>query len=108
MMLALEQRLGRLMGASLRMSLCKVFADVTVEHAKALVSSAEVIVSDRLHAHVLCMMLGIPHVMVDTRYGKISSFINTWTVDSELVELASSPKEAVEIARSLAARQRGA
>jgi exopolysaccharide biosynthesis predicted pyruvyltransferase EpsI len=107
-MLALERRLGRLMGPSLRMALCKIFADVTVDGAKNLASSAEVVVSDRLHAHVLCMMLGIPHVMVDTRYGKVSSFIHTWTESSDLVELARSPREAIEIARSLSGQRRDA
>jgi pyruvyl transferase EpsO len=36
-----------------------------------LFSGARRLVTDRLHAHVLAALMGIPHVVVDTGYGKI-------------------------------------
>lgn len=41
-------------------------------------SRAEIVVTDRLHAHIMCELLGIPHVVLDNSYGKISNFIRTW------------------------------
>ncbi|MFF2627063.1 polysaccharide pyruvyl transferase family protein [Kitasatospora griseola] len=43
-----------------------------------LLGSAGAVVTDRLHAHLLCLLLGIPHTVLDDRNGKISSYRNTW------------------------------
>jgi pyruvyl transferase EpsO len=101
-MLGLERRVGQFLADPLRTAVCNGAARVTVDTAKGLVSGADVVVSDRLHAHVLCSLLGIPHVVVDTRFGKISSFIDTWMGDCELVNVAESPHEAIEMARAIA------
>jgi exopolysaccharide biosynthesis predicted pyruvyltransferase EpsI len=76
-------------------------AQATVDDALRVVDSADVVVSDRLHAHVLCTMLGIPHVMLDTRYGKVRAFVETWTYGNNLVELADSASLALDQARRL-------
>ncbi len=60
-----------------------------------LLSRGRVVVTDRLHAHILCTMLGIPHVVLDNNYGKVQNFIAAWTSGSALVHRASSPEEAV-------------
>ena len=44
-------------------------------------SSAERVVTDRLHGHILCSLLGKPHVALDNSYGKISTFIDAWPKD---------------------------
>lgn len=44
-------------------------------------SSAEFVVTDRLHAHILCSMMGIPHAVFDNSYGKISRYIDAWQND---------------------------
>jgi pyruvyl transferase EpsO len=36
------------------------------------------VVTDRLHGHILCLLLGVPHQLVDNSYGKLSSFVTTW------------------------------
>jgi pyruvyl transferase EpsO len=36
------------------------------------------VVTDRLHAHILCVLLDMPHAIVDNSYGKLSSFVETW------------------------------
>lgn len=43
---------------------------------------------DRLHAHILLMLLDVPHVVIDSGYGKLSSFMADWTGQSPLVALA--------------------
>ncbi|MFF7841883.1 polysaccharide pyruvyl transferase family protein [Streptomyces ossamyceticus] len=44
-----------------------------------LLTSGRVAVTDRLHGHVLGLLLGLPHVLVPDRYGKIRSYWDTWT-----------------------------
>jgi pyruvyl transferase EpsO len=68
-----------------------------------ILGSSRVVVTDRLHGHILCLQLGIPHVCVDTSFRKIAPFVETWTADSELVHLVQDPREAVARARTLAA-----
>jgi exopolysaccharide biosynthesis predicted pyruvyltransferase EpsI len=61
-------------------------------------SQAELVITDRLHAHILCLLLNQRHVVVDNSYGKLSSFHDTWTAEFPLVRFASSWGEALELA----------
>jgi pyruvyl transferase EpsO len=69
-----------------------------------LVASAPVVVTDRLHAHVLCLLAGVPHVLVDTGYGKLRAFVDAWTAGHPLLRLAGGALEADAHARDLADR----
>lgn len=40
---------------------------------------APAVLTDRLHAHVLSILLDIPHVVLDNSYGKISATYQDWT-----------------------------
>ena len=60
-----------------------------------LLSRGRVVVTDRLHAHILCTMLGIPHVVLDNNYGKVQNFIASWTHGNPLVHRAATPEAAV-------------
>jgi pyruvyl transferase EpsO len=62
-----------------------------------LLSSAEFVITDRLHCHILCTLLGIPHIVLDNSYGKVSSFVDTWTKDSPLVTVAQSLNQAIDL-----------
>lgn len=55
-----------------------------------MLAAGEVVVTDRLHAHILCLLLEIPHVVVDTGYGKLTRFIGTWTEAAPDLRLAAS------------------
>ena len=66
-----------------------------------LLSRGKVVITDRLHAHILCLLLGIPHVLLDNSYGKVRRVHEAWTADAALVRWAASPAEAVAVARSL-------
>jgi pyruvyl transferase EpsO len=67
-----------------------------------LLSSADVVVTDRLHGHILCLLLGIPHVLLPDRYGKLSSFWRTWTNSSQLGTWCDSPDDALAASLDLA------
>lgn len=44
-----------------------------------LLSSGRIVISDRLHVHILCILMNKPHLLIDNIYGKISNFYYTWT-----------------------------
>ena len=69
-----------------------------------LLSSARVVITDRLHGHILCVLLGIPHVVLDNNYGKVRGFHETWTSGCSLAHWTESPTEALAIASALADR----
>jgi exopolysaccharide biosynthesis predicted pyruvyltransferase EpsI len=66
-----------------------------------LLSRGRVIITDRLHGHILGLLLGIPQVLVGDRYGKVKSFYESWTRDCPITSWADSEKEA-DTARSVA------
>jgi pyruvyl transferase EpsO len=45
------------------------------------------IVTDRLHAHLLASLLGIPNTLLDNSYGKNSAYFQTWTAALGLTRL---------------------
>jgi exopolysaccharide biosynthesis predicted pyruvyltransferase EpsI len=67
-----------------------------------LLSRGKVVVTDRLHGHILSLLLGIPHLLLDDRYGKLKSFYETWTAASGLATWADSPAEALQWAAARA------
>ena len=64
-------------------------------------SRGKVIVSDRLHAHILSVLLGKPNVILDNSYKKVTSFHSTWTPSVDNVLFASNATDAVEKAQYL-------
>ncbi len=74
---------------------------MTVVAAARQLSDALVVVSDRLHAHVLATLLGVPHVLVDGGYGKITSYVDTWRDLNPIGHVAASVDEALVRARAL-------
>jgi pyruvyl transferase EpsO len=67
------------------------------------ITGSRVVVTDRLHAHILATLAGIPSVVVDTGYGKIATFIDTFTADLPTTHRAGDAIEAAEIAAALLA-----
>ncbi|PVD31831.1 hypothetical protein C0Q70_07249 [Pomacea canaliculata] len=67
-----------------------------------------VVITDRLHGHILSVLLGIPHVLIDNPpYFKLSSFWRTWTAGLSNVALATSGGEALVKAQELLKRWSG-
>jgi exopolysaccharide biosynthesis predicted pyruvyltransferase EpsI len=61
-----------------REALYRAVAAERVRRAVDLLSSGRLVVTDRLHGHILCTVLGIPHDILDNSYGKLSGFVSTW------------------------------
>jgi exopolysaccharide biosynthesis predicted pyruvyltransferase EpsI/N-acetylglutamate synthase-like GNAT family acetyltransferase len=75
------------------------YAELRLGAGLRLLSSAGAVVTDRLHAGILCLLLDIPHVLLDDRSGKLSGFHDAWLTGIEGCEIADSPRRAVEAAR---------
>jgi exopolysaccharide biosynthesis predicted pyruvyltransferase EpsI len=76
-------------------------ANQRVDRGRRQLSRGRVVLTDRLHAHILSTMLGIPHVVLDNNYGKVQNFIASWTQGNPLVRRASTADEAVAMAVEL-------
>ncbi|MCK9900280.1 polysaccharide pyruvyl transferase [Parafrankia colletiae] len=70
-------------------------ARVSVETATGLLCTARYVVTDRLHAHVLCLLLGIRHTVFDNSYGKVGGTYEAWTSGSDIARWATSADEAL-------------
>jgi len=57
------------------------YARKEVLRGARLLARGRLVVTDRLHAHILCHLMGRPHIVLDNSYGKIFGFIETWPRD---------------------------
>ena len=71
-----------------------------------ILSRGKAVVTDRLHGHILSLLMGIPHVLLDNNNGKLRSFYETWTKGSALAVWADAPEEALTQGLVLARNQR--
>lgn len=78
-------------------------ARVRLLRGMRILSQGRVVVTDRLHAHVLSLLMGIPQVVLDNSDGKVSAFIETWTRGSAITREAAGVHDAAAVARSLLA-----
>ncbi len=76
-------------------------ADQRLLRGCRLLSRGRTVITDRLHGHVLSVLLGIPHVLLDNSTGKVRSFYETWTRACPLVRWCETPDEAVAVARDM-------
>lgn len=63
------------------------------------VSAGQILVTDRLHGHLLACLLGIPNVVVPDRLGKIREMIASWSGDFGLTQIARDWEHGYELAR---------
>jgi exopolysaccharide biosynthesis predicted pyruvyltransferase EpsI len=66
-----------------------------------MLSAGAVVVTDRLHGHILCTLAEIPHVVVPDRHGKIRNYWDTWTHAVPFARWAPDASTALEIADAL-------
>ena len=60
-----------------------------------------VVITDRLHGHILCVLCGIPHVVIDPVNKKISSYMQSWTGGIDNILVAHSSEDALNKAIKL-------
>lgn len=71
---------------------------------RRLLTGAGVIVTDRLHGHVLSLLAGVPHVLLSDRYGKVAQFHQTWTREAALCRFVAHADEVAEALEQLRER----
>jgi len=77
-----------------------------MDRGRAALARGDVVVTDRLHGHVFCILMGIPHVVTDNRNGKVRALWETTTHAATSAQWADSPSDALDVALDLAgARQ---
>jgi len=93
----------RLLGwtAGLTARLYDAEARQRLARGRSLLARGRVVVTDRLHGHILALLAGTPHVISDTAMGKVGDFFQAWTRTSPLTTWAETPAEALERARAL-------
>ncbi|MFN7225433.1 MAG: polysaccharide pyruvyl transferase family protein [Paracoccaceae bacterium] len=84
----------------LRTAVFNAMATARVNLGFAQLDRAEVVVTDRLHGHIMSTLLGKPHVVIDNYYGKIARFIDAFGKDDATLQ-ASTYAEAREMADDL-------
>jgi exopolysaccharide biosynthesis predicted pyruvyltransferase EpsI len=87
-------------GELMRLASADVLARLNLRHAVQLLSTGERLVTDRLHGHVLATLLGIPHIVVNDRFGKIEALWSTWTSQLGVGEFAPDWGVAMDRART--------
>jgi pyruvyl transferase EpsO len=53
----------------------------------------KLVITNRLHVHILCLILGIPHIVLPGSYYKIESFYHTWTKSISLGKFVDNPAQ---------------
>ncbi|MDQ2817034.1 MAG: polysaccharide pyruvyl transferase family protein [Candidatus Eremiobacteraeota bacterium] len=81
-----------------QLSLFDAVAWRRLRHGLRTLGQGRIVVTNRLHGHVLCLLLGVQHMVIGDRYGKIRSLYDTWTATSPLVRFLQSPAEAAQLA----------
>jgi exopolysaccharide biosynthesis predicted pyruvyltransferase EpsI len=66
------------------------------------ICQGRVIVTDRLHAHILSLLVGRASVLLENRIGKLKAFYETWTREAASVSFATDAREALRVAGDLA------
>jgi exopolysaccharide biosynthesis predicted pyruvyltransferase EpsI len=80
----------------------KLFSELANERIArgvAILNQGRIVVTDRLHSHILCTLLGIQHVVLDNEYGKLSRFIDCWHPNHPLFDVVQDAQGAQAAAR---------
>jgi exopolysaccharide biosynthesis predicted pyruvyltransferase EpsI len=97
-------RRRRFRGLPLRRWLSRTYdpaARRRLARALELLGTAAVVVTDRLHGHILCLHTGTPHVLIDERTGKVRAYHDTWTRGAPGVVFADRIEDALDRAREM-------
>lgn len=94
----LTSNLFSIMDRNLRREhLYRLLSKNRVERGFRQLSLGRQVITDRLHAHILSLLLDIPHVRLDNHYGKIDRFAKAWTLHSSITQKAENMEEAVKL-----------
>lgn len=64
-------------------------------------SKGKVVITNRLHGHILMTLMGKKHVLLDNIYGKVNRYRRAWTINCPLGVKANNHSEAINLAKQL-------
>jgi exopolysaccharide biosynthesis predicted pyruvyltransferase EpsI len=73
-------------------------AHARLKRGAALLQRGRVVISDRLHVHILSILMNKPHVLLDNLYGKLGNLHAAWTTPYLGVQFVQTLSEAFEVA----------
>jgi exopolysaccharide biosynthesis predicted pyruvyltransferase EpsI len=85
----------------LRNSLYVWLARNRVHRALSFLSRGRVVITDRLHGHILCTLMGIPHVLLPNSDGKTLHFYRSWPETHGTARWCERADAALAVAESL-------
>jgi pyruvyl transferase EpsO len=85
---------GKLPAPALASAVTNRFARLNLQWAVDMLSRGRVLVTDRLHGHIIATLCGIEHIVVDDRHGKVRSFWETWTRDAPMATFVPTWRDA--------------
>lgn len=71
-----------------------------VQRGMRILGGGAYVMTDRLHGHILAILMGIPHAVLDNVYGKVRRFHACWTSGSRLAEWCDTESQALARARA--------
>lgn len=76
-------------------------AQARVDRGLKQLCQGEIVITDRLHAHILCTLMGKAHVALDNSYGKVSGYWGRWHRDVSNVRFATNVHQIVPALKEL-------
>lgn len=71
----------------------RFYARERMDYGVSLLSRGRYVVTDRLHAHILSTLMGVPNFVFDSFDGKVSAFHETWVKGRADAWMVGSPAE---------------
>jgi exopolysaccharide biosynthesis predicted pyruvyltransferase EpsI len=96
---------GKLPSAALTAAATKQFAQQNLDYAVRMLSTGRVLVTDRLHGHIIATLCGIEHIVVNDRYGKVHAFWEAWTQDAPMATFVPTWRDAESALAELTGRR---
>ncbi|HEY0563555.1 MAG TPA: polysaccharide pyruvyl transferase family protein [Methylophilus sp.] len=82
--------------------LWNMLSELRLQRGIQLLTQGKLIITDRLHVHILSILLGKPHVIVDNNYGKLKHFFATWTCNNLFSRHLTNPLQLNQVSHELA------
>lgn len=76
-------------------------AQTRVDRGLKQLCQGEIVISDRLHAHILCTLMGKAHIALDNSYGKVSGYWGRWHRDVSNIRFATNVDQIVPALKEL-------
>lgn len=90
---------------SLGPTMANRFAQQNLQWAIQMVSRGRILVTDRLHGHVIATLCGIEHIVVNDRYGKVRALWEAWTHDEPTATFVPTWRDAEAALADLTSRR---